>query len=285
MADPQHTHAHAAGLVVNLGLAVAKLSVGVAVGSQVLVADGMNSTGDVLATAIGWVGFRLARRPADADHPYGHGAFEAVAGLTIGTLLAGTGVFVTIDGLRALWHGPDAPPGAAAMGVAVVTAIVKEGLYRYTEAEGRRLNSPALRASARDHRADVFLAITVFAAVLAARLGSPWIDPLAATLVGVWVATMGYEPIRANLGVLLDEAPAEVTVEVTEVVAGVAGVVGVARVRVHSLGTTAGADVEVFVDPTLSVRAAHAIAREVEARVVAEVGMVDEVRVQVLPAG
>jgi len=281
---PDRTNAHVIGLTVNLGLAVVKLVVGVAVGAQVLVADGMNSTGDVVATAIGWAGFALGRRPADDDHPYGHGAFEAAAGMVIGAMLLLTGVFVSLDGTRALLQGVSEPPGAVAMGVALVTALVKELLYRYTIAEGTRLSSPALLASARDHRADVGMAVTVFAAVAAARLGAPWIDPLAAIGVGLWIAWMGYEPLRTNLGVLLDEAPEGVTGEVEAAARTVDGVVCVDRVRVHSLGSYHVADVRIEVDGTLSLRDAHAIARQVQHVVIASVDDVTEVTAHVQPA-
>jgi len=282
MAD-DHTYAHVVSLLANLGLAVGKLVVGTLAGSQVLIADGLNSTGDVVATGIGWVGFRLGRRPPDASHPYGHGGFEAAAGLIIGAVLLMTGVFVSIDGVRALVRGVSEPPGAEALGVAVVTAIVKEALYRYTVREGTRLNSPALRASARDHRADVGLAVTVFGAVLAARVGAPWIDPLAAVLVGVWIAGMSYEPLRSNLGVLLDEAPEGVGDEVAAVAATVPGVQRVDLVRVHALGSYHVVDVEVACDGSLTLVQAHTIAHAVEEAVRDEVDHVAEVRVHVNP--
>jgi len=281
----ERTHAHAAGLLANIGLAVAKLIVGVAVGSQVLVADGMNSTGDVLATGIGWLGFTLGRRPADDGHPYGHGAFEAAAGLVIGAVLLLTGVLVSVEGLLALTAGAHQAPGSAAVGVAVVTAIVKEALYRYTIHEAERLHSPALRASARDHRADVGLALTVGAAVLGARWGAPWIDPLAAVLVGLWIVWMSWEPLRTNLGVLLDESPPGVADEVATVAASVEGVIEVVRVRVHTLGPTHSADVEIAVDGGWTVTAAHDVAHAVEDAVVEALGAVTEVRVHVQPAG
>lgn len=283
MADDR-TSAHAIGIATNLGLAVVKLVVGTLVGSTVLVADGLNSTGDVVATAIGWVGFRLGRRPPDASHPYGHGGFEAAAGLVIGGILLTTGLFVAIDGVRALARGTETPPGAQALAVAALTAVVKELLYRYTIAEGRRLNSPALRASARDHRADVGLAVVVFAAVLGARLGFPWIDPLAAVGVGLWIMGMSWEPVRANLGVLLDEEPEGVGEAVRLVASGVDGVVSVDAVRVHALGAYHVVDLEIACPGAWSLREGHEAAHRVEAAVRDGVDHVAEVRVHVNPA-
>jgi cation diffusion facilitator family transporter len=283
-ADAERTHAHAVGLAANLGLAVGKLVVGTLAGSTVLVADGLNSTGDVVATAIGWVGFRLGRRPADDDHPFGHGGFEAVAGLVIGAVLLMTGVFVTVDGVRALLRGPTDAPGSGALVAAVVTAVVKEGLYRYTVAEGRRLNSPALKASARDHRADVGLAFVVFGAVAGARIGWPLLDPLAACLVGVWIVGMAYEPLRSNLGVLLDEAPEGVADAVRAVVLDVHGVRSVGAVEVHPLGSYHVVTIEVGCDGEATLADADRVAEAVVQAVRERVDHVGEVRVRPRPA-
>ncbi|MBX2797875.1 MAG: cation diffusion facilitator family transporter [Myxococcales bacterium] len=278
------SRANAIGLGANAALAVAKFVLGTLTGSTAVVADGFNSAGDIVATAIGWAGYRFGQRPADDNHPFGHGNVESLAGLTIGIILLVTGLFVTIDGVRALARGVTEPPEVLAVGVALGTAALKEGLYRYTTVVGRRLNSPALLASARDHRADVLIAITVAAGVAASQLGIPWIDPLSAVGVGVWIAWMAVEPIRTNLGVLLDEAPADVTEAVAHHIAQQPDVVRVDRVRIHPLGSTYLADVEIAVDPELSLRAAHAIAHRVEEAAKSEIAHLAEVRVHVNPA-
>ena len=267
----------------NVGLAAVKIAVGVAAGSQVLIADGVNSAGDVVATAIGWVGFTVGRRPPDVDHPYGHGAFEAAAGLAIGAGLVSTGVYVAVDGLRALVAGPAEAPGAVVLAVAVGTAVVKEALYRYTTREAERLNSPALRASARDHRADVGLAGGVFVAVVGARAGWPWLDPVAAVGLGAWIGGMGLRPLRDNAGVLLDEAPPGVAEAAQRVAGDVEGVRRVDRVRVHALGTGHVVAIDVSADAEWTLHRAHALAHAVSEAVVAEVPHVTEAIVHVNP--
>lgn len=229
-------------------------------------------------------GYRLGQRPPDEDHPYGHGNLESVAGLFIGATLLATGVFVGIDGVRALVAGPAAPPDAAALAVALATAAVKEALYRYTSAVGTALNSPSLLASARDHRADVGIAVVVAAGVLGARSGVPWLDPVAAIAVGGWIAFLAVAPVRTNFGVLVDESPADVTAAVRAVAAADPDVRRVDLARVHRLGSYAIADVEIAVAAELSLREAHAIAHRVEAAVRGGVAHVREVRVHVNPA-
>jgi cation diffusion facilitator family transporter len=277
------TRTNVLGIAVNVLLAITKLVVGTLAGSAALVADGLNSTGDVLATAIGLFGYLFAKRPADENHPFGHGNAESVAGLVIGGTLLATGVLVTIEGIRALVGGPVTPPEGIAVAVAMGTAVVKEGLYRVFTAVGRRANSPALLASAADHRADVLIALTVAAGIAGSRLGLPWLDPLAAVVVGLWIVRLAVSPIRSNLGVLMDESPAAMTEDVTAAALAHPGVRRVDLARVHPLGPYAIVDLEIAVDPALSLLAAHAIAHDVEERVRSQVEHVREVRVHVNP--
>lgn len=278
------TRVGAVALLVNLGLAIAKLGVGTWAGSAALVADGFNSAGDVLATTIGLIGYRYAQRPADDTHPFGHGNAESVAALIIGGTLLATGVFISIDGFRALVDGPRAAPDALAVVVAIATAGVKEVLARYTIRVGTHLNSPSMLASAADHRADVVIAITVAVGIVAARSGWTWLDPLAAVLVGLWIVRLAVPPVVSSFDVLMDAAPPGVDAAVREVALRHPEVRRVDRARVHSLGAYYVVDLEISVEASLSLHAAHFIAHDVEEQVLANVAHVREVRIHVNPA-
>lgn len=282
IADPG-ARANAVGLVANVGLAVAKLAVGSVAGSAALVADGVNSAGDIFASAVGWAGYRTAQRPPDENHHFGHGKFESAAGLVIGGMLLATGVFVFVEGGRTLFGGPRPPPELLAVWVALATAGIKEALYHYATAVGRRLNAPSLLASARDHRADVFIAITVLAGVVGSRLGWTWLDPLAAACIGVYIAAMAWEPLRVNFGVLTDEAPPDVVEAVMTVARSVDGVRGVEAVRVHPLGSHYYVGLEIRADASVTLRVAHDLAHRVQDAVVAGVPHVRDARVHVNP--
>ena len=277
--------ANLVGVTVNVGLAVAKLVVGVWMGSQALVADGYNSAGDVVATAIAAGAYRFAMQPADENHPYGHGNAESLAGLVIGVLLFATGVYITLSGVVALGRGVAEAPGFWALPVAAATIVVKELLYRYTIAVGRRLNSPSLKASARDHRADVASAAAVVAGVAGARMGFPWLDPVAAMLIGVWIAWMAVEPIRENLGVLMDESDPAQAERIRLLAREIEEVREVSQVRVHPLGGTLRVDLEIHVDGSLSLFRAHELAHAVEEHVMAREEHVVDVSVHVNPTG
>ena len=206
--------AHLVGLLVNVALTALKLTVGFMAASEALTADGFNSAGDIFATAIGLAGFLYSQKPPDEDHHFGHGNAENVAGLIIGCVLLATGTFILLRGVLALFEGRTEPPGEMALYAALVTMAAKECLYRYAVRVGRAFNSPSLLASARDHRADVVLSLTVAAGILFARLGTPSLDPIAAALVGVYVAYLAIEPIKTNIATLMDQAPVKVRSQV-----------------------------------------------------------------------
>ncbi|MCB9746116.1 MAG: cation transporter [Alphaproteobacteria bacterium] len=277
--------ANLVGLAVNVGLAVGKFTIGALTGSAALIADGFNSAGDIVATAIAYVGYTVAQEPPDENHHYGHGNAETVAGLIVGGTLLATGIFISIDGFMELLAGSEQAPGPLALAMAGLTMLVKEALYRYTIAVGRRLNSPALLASSRDHRADVFVGLAVFAGVGGAQLGLPWLDPVAAVGIGLYIAWMAFEPIRDNVGVLMDEADPELAERIRWVARSVEGVREVDSVRVHPLGSYFMVDMEIYVDGQLSLHDAHDLCHAVSARVCAEVEHVRDVRVHVNPTG
>lgn len=276
-------HAHLIGLAVNIALAILKLTVGVLAGSEALTADGFNSAGDIFATAIGFAGFAYSQKPPDDDHHFGHGNAENVAGLIIGCVLLATGAFILLRSVLTLFEGRSEPPAEIAMYAALLTMIVKECLYRYAVRVGRDFNSPSLLASARDHRADVVLSLTVAAGILLARLGTPSLDPIAAALVGVYIAYLAIEPIRTNISTLMDQAPPAVRSQVRTTVMRDPDVRRVDKIRIHPLGSYYVVDLEIGVDGALSVQQAEEISHRVSRAVRDEVEHTQDVRVQVRP--
>lgn len=273
-----------AALLCNIALAIMKFVVGALAGSRALIADAFNSTGDVVATLVAWLAFRYGARPPDEDHPYGHGNAETLAGLLIGGMICATGAFIFVDGLVAAVVDPErVAPDRFAIWATLVTAGVKEVLYRVSMTVGRRNNSPTLLASARDHRADVFASLVALLGILVANLGWPAFDAIAATAIGVYIFFLGLKPVRDNTAILMHEAPPELTRTVSRLAAAVPGVMAVTQVRVQPLGGSHRVDMILQVDGELSVADAHELAHRVEGAVLANDGSILEVHVHVEP--
>lgn len=271
-------------LLANVLLALMKFLVGELAGSRALIADAFNSAGDVLATGIAWWAFRLGLRPPDENHHYGHANAEAIAGMLIGGMLCATGMFIAIDGLLGVIEdrGRDAPEPLA-MWAAGATIVVKEILYRASMRVGRRTGSPTLLASARDHRADVVSALVALVGVFVARNGLPIIDTLAGMAIGLYIFSLGFEPVRENIGILMHEAPPELAEAAARRAREVEGVEDVRQVRVLPTGGRFRMDMVLSVAGEVSVARGHEIAHAAERAVRATLERIDEVYVHVEP--
>ena len=196
------------GIFSNLGLAVVKAVVGVAAGSIALVADAIHSLADLLTSAVVLVGLRIAERPADENHPYGHTRAETIAA----AFIAGP---LTISGFVMAWSAvtnlstPRPAPEAAALWTALAAVVLKEILYRYKIRVGRRSGSRSVMADAWHHRSDALSSAAVLLGLALTRLDASlwWADPAAALLVCGFVIWVGVGALRGAVGDLMDEHP------------------------------------------------------------------------------
>lgn len=273
-------------LLTNIALAILKFSVGLVAGSRALLADAFNSAGDVVATLVAWVAFRIGRAPPDEDHHYGHDNAEALAGLLVGGMLCATGAFICIEGVLAWFEAPrQRPPEMLAFWAALVTAGTKEVLYRASIRVGRATHSPTLMASARDHRADVLTSLVAAGGVVLSRYGYPAFDDAAGGVIGIYIFVLGLAPMRSNLRIIMAGASPELAERAGALAALAAGVDDVRRVQVLPMGGKLQIDLTIAVDGAMSVTQGHDVAHRAEDAVRAGMPRVTEVRVHVEPRG
>ncbi|HLU40638.1 MAG TPA: cation diffusion facilitator family transporter [Planctomycetota bacterium] len=271
-------------LLVNVALAAMKFTVGLLAGSRALIADAYNSAGDVFATFVAWIAFRIGQAPPDEDHHYGHENAEALAGLLVGGMLCATGGFICLDGVRTWFSVAEVEaPEVLAAWAALATAFTKEVLYRASIRVGRATHSPTLLASARDHRADVVTSLVAFTGIVAARYGHPGLDAAAGGVIGVYIFWLGIAPVRQNLRVLMGGAPPDVARMAAWHAARASGVASVARVQVLPMGGRYQVDLVIEVDGRLSVAEGHDIAHRAEDEIRKGMPTVTAVRVHVEP--
>ncbi|HHW92131.1 MAG TPA: cation transporter, partial [Firmicutes bacterium] len=237
------------GIIGNLGLAAVKGAAGVIAGSTAMVADALHSLADLTGSLIVLVAFRFANQPADQCHPYGHGKAESLATTLVGLILIFTGIGVGWSSLRGIFLGSLSAPGILALYMAVVSIVIKEGMYQYKIRLGKKLSSPALIASAWEHRSDALTSIAALIGIGGARIGYPIMDPLAAAVVSLAVVRIGAGIGRDGLAQLMDRVPEQaVLVQLGELAAGVKGVEEVQKVWLRSMGSY------LLVDITIAVR-------------------------------
>lgn len=250
-------------LVVNWAVAAAKLAVGLFVNSAAVTADGLHSFIDGASNVIGLVAMHFASQPADSDHPYGHGKFEAIASLAIGAMV-GVGMFeLGSMAIKALIHGVHPRVGvgtAALMGATlVVNVIVTSVEHRYA----RKLQSSLLLADSRHTLSDVFVSAAVLVSIGLVAMGMPGADAVVALIVLGFVAYAAYEIVSQSVNILTDTARLDPEA-VRRASTGVSGVIAVKDVRSRGMEGSVYVDLKIEVDPSLSTASAHEVANRVE---------------------
>lgn len=268
------------GFWANAALMALKIFVGYRWHSDALVADGFHSMSDFATDVVVLLLAGMAYKHADADHPYGHGKYETVASLGIALVLGLVGVGIAWAGGEAIIRavgGEELPaPGMPALAVALISIAVKEALYRYTAAEGRRIDSSSLIANAWHHRSDAISSIATVVGVGAAIfLGEKWriLDPVASCLIAVFIVVSAFRLARPSFGELLETSLSRDKLDAIEAaVKSVDGVRAFHRLRARRNGHTYIVDLHIKVDPDISVTKGHDIATAVERAISSTLG-------------
>lgn len=256
-------------VAVNLVLSAAQIAIGFATRSQALAADGIHTLSDLFADAIVLVATRLARKEADADHPYGHHRYETAASFALGAILVAVGGgMLWSAGQKVIAPETVPPPSVIALAAAVGTLIAKELLFRFMLAIGKRVKSTLLVANAWHARSDAASSLVVALAIAGSLAGYPILDPIAALIVGLMVLRMGARFAWDALHDLMDRGADEAETEaIRKTVEGTPGVRAVHDLRTRKMGDMLIADVHIEVDADLTVEAGHDIAVEARRRV------------------
>lgn len=247
---------------VNLLLTAAQIVAGVLTKSQALVADGLHSASDLASDAIVLLANRHAHKDADEDHPYGHRRFENAASLALGLLMAAVGVGLLVSAAGRL-QSPEAVPPVhpAALAVALVTLVAKEGLFRYLLRVARRVKSSLLVANAWHARSDAASSLVVALGIVGSLAGYPLLDAVAALVVGLMIVRMGWRFAWDALHDLMDRAADATEVEaIRATLEATPGVLGVHDLRTRKMGDLVVVDVHLEVDAAITVEAGHDIA-------------------------
>ncbi len=263
------------GSVANIALLVFKFVAGIVGHSSAMIADAFHSLSDFLSDIIVIVFVRLAGKPEDADHAYGHGKYETLASVIVGILLCivGFGLLAEgVDKIISFFKGiPLETPNYWALAAAVLSILMKEALYRYTVKYGKKLDSPALTANAWHHRSDALTSIAALVGIGGAMaFGHQWtvLDPLAGAVVSLFIIKASYSLMKPGLDELLEKAlPESEREDIEAIISSTPGVLGYHRLRTRRVGQHRAIEMHVKMSPDISLMQAHEIATEVESRI------------------
>lgn len=253
---------------VNLVLTAAQIAVGLAARSQALVADGLHSLSDLVSDFVVLFVNRHSHKGADAEHPYGHQRFENAATLLLGALLMSVGAGMLWSAVNQLATPSAAGVQPAALWMALATLAAKELLFRYLLRVAQRLKSSMLVANAWHARSDAASSLVVALGIGGSLAGYPFLDAVAALIVGLMIVRMGWRYGWSSLNDLMDHAVDQEEVDaIRTTLAATDGVAGVHDVRTRKMGDMVLVDAHIEVDASLSVEAGHAIALAARERV------------------
>jgi cation diffusion facilitator family transporter len=251
----------AISLAASLFLAIAKLAIGLAIGSLALITDALHSAVDFVATGLTWIAVRIGDRPPDASHPYGHGKFENIAALAESALLLLLAGGVTVEAVARLRAGSP-PPELSWIAVAVLVVEIAINAWRARELRrtGRETASAALEANSVHFASDVLSSLAVLAGFALLALGYVWADAGAAIAVAALIAVLAVRLLLRTINALVDRAPEGVANLIAARINAVAGVLGVRDVRVRSVGPRHFVEATVEMPRSLGMERAGAVA-------------------------
>lgn len=280
-----------AGSVVNLLLVGLKAVAGIAGHSAAMVSDAVHSLSDFITDIVVLVFVRISAQPQDQDHDYGHGKFETIATLFIGLALAAAAIGIVVSGATKFAHWLQGEtlkaPGSLALWAALISIAVKEALYQYTKAKGKKLDSKALEANAWHHRSDALSSIGAAIGIGGAIfLGERWtvLDPLASIVVGAMLVKVAWDLLGPSFGELTDQSlPEKTEQEIIDLINSVEGVTKPHNLRTRQIGNHIAAEVHVRMDGSLTLNQAHEKASEIEKKYKARFGSESHIIVHMEP--
>jgi len=298
MSSAQHPHASVNnlqtgarialfGLAINIMLASVKMLAGFFGNAYVLIADGIESAMDVGGSIVIWGGLKVAARPPDRTHPYGHGKAEPIAAVIVAVGVLAAALGLAIQSVREIFL-PHHGPAPYTLVVLIVAVIVKEILYRYVIRFGRSVESTAVQTDAWHHRTDAMTSIAAFIGISVALIGGEaWqsADDWAALFACALIGMNGYRLLRPALFEIMDTAPrGKIVDSVRNAAAAVPGVIEVEKCLIRKMGLDFYVDLHVGVNGRISVHEGHEIAHQVKAAIQQGDSRIADVLVHIEPA-
>ena len=274
------------GILGNVLLAAFKLISGILGNSGAMISDAVHSLSDVFATLIAYVGVLMSKRPEDKEHPYGHERLECVASLILGIILAVTGLGIGYTGIHKIIEPSELEvPTLLPLIAAVVSIVVKEGMFWYTMYYAKKLDSSAFKADAWHHRSDAISSVGSFIGIGLAKIGYPIMDPIASIIICLCILKVSFDITKDALEKMLDTSCSkEFEDDVQNFVKRQQGVEGIDLFHTRQFGNKVYVELEISVDRNRTLVEAHEIAENVHKHLEEQFPSIKHVMIHVNPS-
>ncbi len=269
-------------LFLNLAVAVSKLVLGFTTGAVSVVSDGLHSLTDSFSNVAALLGVRIARKPPDVDHPYGHRKFETMSAAAIAAFLLVVMIEVGREAWQRFLHGGGPIVNGLSFAVMVATMAVNLVVTVYERRAGERLASEVLLADALHTRSDVLTSLTVIIALAGSALGYPVLDSIAAFVVVGFIGIAAWQIVRSTTYILADRVMIPES-EVRSIVMQVPAVLGCHAIRTRGSADFVFLDLHIWMAPETPLDVAHAISHEVKDRLMARLPEIGDAIIHIEP--
>ena len=274
-------------IVGNCILTVLNITVGILSGSYALVSEGAHTLSDVATSIIAYIGFVIGQKPADEEHPLGHGRAEAISGLIIVIFLAIVAYEIVTGAIDKMIH-PEliTVPDIYAAIMAALGIIINLRISEYIISIGKQINSPAIVADGKHQKTDIFSSIAVLTGVVVSNMGFPILDPIIGFVIGCLIIKTAYEIGKENIDNIMGKVPSEKLIKEIEKVANESINTNTAHdIKVDYLGAYATVTLHIELDGNMSLNESHKLAHTVQEKIVEEIPIVKSATVHTCPLG
>jgi cation diffusion facilitator family transporter len=269
----------------NIFLTIFNIAVGLLSGSTALVAEGFHTLSDVITSIITFVGFKIGMRPADEDHPYGHGKAEALVGLIIVVFLVVV-AYEIISGVytKIALGEVITPPDKIAAVMALIGIFINYTMTTYLIRTGNKINSPALIADGNHQKVDIFSGIAILIGVIGSQLGYPILDPLVGVVIALIIIYTAFHIGKDNVNIIMGKVSSSKVINDVKISAlGLECVKGTHDIKINNMGPYVSVELHIELNKDLKLEKAHEIAHDVEQKIINDVTSVKMVNVHSCP--
>ena len=281
------TKASAVAIVANCFMTVLNIAVGLMSGSYALVSEGAHTLSDVATSVIAYLGFKIGQKPADKEHPIGHGRAEAISGLIIVIFLAIVAYEIITGAFEKILH-PEliTVPNVYAAIMAFVGIIINFAISEYIIRIGKEINSPAIIADGKHQKTDIFSSIAILIGVAVSNMGFPILDPIVGLVIGLLIVKTAFEIAKENIDNIMGKVPSQKLIkQVKEVADNTPRAQNAHNIKVDYQGSYATVYLHIEVDGNLSLNESHKIVHTVENNILKEIPEIKSAMVHACPIG
>jgi cation diffusion facilitator family transporter len=281
------TKASAVAIVANCFMTVLNIAVGLMSGSYALVSEGAHTLSDVATSVIAYLGFKIGQKPADKEHPIGHGRAEAISGLIIVIFLAIVAYEIITGAFEKILH-PEliTVPNVYAAIMAFVGIIINFAISEYIIRIGKEINSPAIIADGKHQKTDIFSSIAILIGVAVSNMGFPILDPIVGLVIGLLIVKTAFEIAKENIDNIMGKVPSQKLIrQVKEVADNTPRAQNAHNIKVDYQGSYATVYLHIEVDGNLTLNESHKIVHTVENNILKEIPEIKSAMVHACPIG